>query len=133
MIEVIVMEIETQISKILKWRKQQNNISLKLVKTNGVLNRLKYEYLLNILKRISNNLFLPHLYYGILLWSSETENIHKMQKRAVYIISVNRFNAHTEPICRAEQLLFIYTTFIKRCIHKQKCSNAIFNKYIYTQ
>ena len=28
--------------------------------------------------------------------------------------------------------LFIYTTFIKRSIHKQTCSNALFNKYIYT-
>ena len=29
-------------------------------------------------------------------------------------------------------ILFIYTTFIKRSIHKQTCSNALFNKYIYT-
>ena len=28
--------------------------------------------------------------------------------------------------------LFIYTTCIKRSIHKQTCSNALFNKYIYT-
>ena len=28
--------------------------------------------------------------------------------------------------------LFIYATFIKRSIHKQTCSNALFNKYIYT-
>ena len=25
-------------------------------------------------------------------------------------------------------ILFIYTTFIKRSIHKQTCSNALFNK-----
>ena len=26
--------------------------------------------------------------------------------------------------------VFIYTTFIKRSIHKQTCSNALFHKYI---
>ena len=48
---------------------------------------------------------MPHLNYGILLWGSETESIHKVQKRALRIISDNKFNAHTEPICRAERLL----------------------------
>ena len=33
---------------------------------------------------------------------SETESIHKIQKRALRIISDNKFNA--EPICRAERL-----------------------------
>ena len=62
-------------------------------------------YPLAILKTLYNTLFLPHLNYGILLWGSETESIHKVQKRALRIISDNKFNAHTEPICRAERLL----------------------------
>ena len=94
-----------QLSEYLKWSKHQNNIPLKLTKTVGVLNRLKYEYPLAILKTLYNTLFLPHLTYGILLWGSETESIHKVQKRALRIISDNKFNAHTEPICRAERLL----------------------------
>ena len=94
-----------QLSEDLKWSKHQNNISLMLTKTVGVLNRLKYEYPLAILKTLYNTLLLPHLNYGILLWGSETESIHKVQKRALRIISDNKFNAHTEPICRAERLL----------------------------
>ena len=31
--------------------------------------------------------FLPHLNYSILLWGSETESIHKVQKRVLRIIS----------------------------------------------
>ena len=38
---------------------------------------------------------------------SETESIHKVQKRALRIISDNKFNAHTEPICRTERLLIV--------------------------
>ena len=70
-----------------------------------MLIRLKYEYPLAILKTLYNTLFLPHLNYGIFLCDSETESIHKVQKRALRIISDNKFNAHTEPICRAERLL----------------------------
>ena len=70
-----------------------------------MLNRSKYEYPLAILKTLYNTLFLPHLSYGILLRGSETESIHKVQKRALRIISDNKFNAHTEPICRVERLL----------------------------
>ena len=94
-----------QLSEDLKWNKHQNSISLKLTKTVGVLNRLEYEYPLAILKTLYNTLFLSHLNYGILQWGSETESIHKVQKRALRIISDNKFNAHTEPICRAERLL----------------------------
>ena len=96
-----------QLSEDLKWSKHQNSGSLKLTKTVGVLNRLKYEYPLAILKTLYNTLFLPHLNYGILLWGSQTESIHKVQKRALRIISDNKFNAHTEPICRVERLLKI--------------------------
>ena len=71
-----------QLSEDLKWSKHQNNISLKRTKTVGVLNRLKYEYPLAILKTLYNTLFLPHLNYGILLWGSETESIHKVQKKS---------------------------------------------------
>ena len=94
-----------QLSEDLKWNKHQNNISLKLTKTVGVLNRLKYEYPTAILKTLYNTLFLPHPNYGISLWGSETESIHTIQERALRIISNNKFNAHTELICRAERLL----------------------------
>ena len=94
-----------QLSEDLKWSKHQNNISLKLTKTVSVLNRLKYEYSLAILKTLYNTLFLAHLNYGISLWRSETKSIHNVQKRALCIISDNKFNAHTDLICRAERLL----------------------------
>ena len=104
-----------QLSEDLKWSKHQNNISLKLTKT--VLNRLKYQYPLAILKTLYNTLFLSHLNYGILLWGSETKSIHKVQKRALRIMSDNKFNAHTEPICRAERLLKVKEIY-RLGIHK---------------
>ena len=51
----------------LNWDKHKCVISLKLTKTIGVLNRLRYEYPEEILLTLYNTLILPHLYYCILL------------------------------------------------------------------
>ena len=69
-----------QLSQNHKWKTHQNHVSLKLTKPIGILNRLKHELPLSILKTIYNTLFLPHLNYGILLWGSEIESIHKLQQ-----------------------------------------------------
>ena len=106
-----------QLNQNLKWKTHQNHVSLKLTKTIGILNRLKHELPLPILKTIYNTLFLPHLNYGILLWGSENESINKLQKRVLRIISGSKFNAHTEPICREEQLLKVNEIY-KLAIYK---------------
>ena len=106
-----------QLNQNLKWKTHQNHVSLKLTKTIGILNHLKHELPLPILKTIYNTLFLPHLNYGILLWGSENESIHKLQKRVLRIISGSKFNAHTEPICREEQLLKVNEIY-KLAIYK---------------
>ena len=78
-----------QLSEDRKWNKHQNVISLKLTKTVDVLDRMKYEYPLAILETLYNTLFLPHLNYDSLLWGSETESIHKVQKELVSFQTIN--------------------------------------------
>ena len=46
-----------QLNQNLKWKTHQNHVSLKLTKTIGILNRLKHELPLPILKTIYNTLF----------------------------------------------------------------------------
>ena len=94
-----------QLSNDLNWDKHKCVISLKLTKTIGVLNRLRYEYPEEILLTLYNTLILPHLNYCILLWGANTGNIHKLQKKALRIISYSKFLAHTEPICKSLNLL----------------------------
>ena len=52
-------------------------------------------------------------YYG----GSENKSILKLQKRVLRIISGSKFNAHTEPICREEQLLRVNEIY-KLAIYK---------------
>ncbi len=45
-----------------------------------------------------NSLILSHINYGILAWEHESNRILKLQKKAVRIISVSKYNSHTEPL-----------------------------------
>ena len=66
-----------QLSNDLNWDKHKCVISLKLTKTIGVLNRLRYEYPEEILLTLYNTLILPHLNYCILLWGAKNKNKNK--------------------------------------------------------
>ena len=68
-------------SNDLNWDKHKCVISLKLTKTIGVLNRLRYEYPEEISLTLYNTLILPHLNYCIPLWGANTGNIHKLLKK----------------------------------------------------
>ena len=76
-----------QIDKNLSWKKHIFNLSHKMSKAIGVMNRLKEFLPKKILKMIYNSLVNSHLNYGILLWGHQSESISKLQKKAIRIIS----------------------------------------------
>ena len=47
-----------------------------------------------------NTLILPHFYYGLLLWGHKSKRLIKLQKRALRTITLSKYNAHSEPICK---------------------------------
>ncbi len=49
----------------------------------------------------------PHLNYGILLWGFKYDKVLKFQKRIITILSLSKYNAHTEPIFKKLKLLEI--------------------------
>ena len=64
-------------------------------------------YPLSVLQTLYNTLVLPHLSYCVLSLGAEVEDIHKLQKKALRIISYSKFRAHTEPICKTLNMLKI--------------------------
>ena len=80
-----------QLSNDLNWDKHKCVIPLKLTKTIGALNRLRYECPEKILLTLYNTLILPHLNYCILLWGANTENIHKLQKKLYGLFLIASF------------------------------------------
>ena len=65
----------------LDWKSHIDKLSVKCSKILGILNRLKRTLPLNIKIILYNSLMLPHLNYGITLWSFKCERILKLQKK----------------------------------------------------
>ncbi|MGB1899487.1 MAG: reverse transcriptase family protein, partial [Candidatus Kariarchaeum pelagius] len=87
------------------WKSHVNNISTKISRINGTLNRLKHYLPSSIKIQIYNSLILPHLYFGILAWGFDMGRIPRLQKTSVRILTNNKYNAHTEPLFKQMKLL----------------------------
>ena len=62
------------------------------------------------------SLILPHLNFSILSWGLHSGRLPKLQKRAVTIIPINKYNAHTEPILKSLGLLKVNDIFTLQCL-----------------
>ncbi len=64
----------------------------------GILNKLKHYLPLNAKVLIYNSLILSHLSFCILTWDYQCDIIVKLPKQIVTILSLSKYNGHTEPI-----------------------------------
>ncbi len=81
------------INKHLNWKGHIDKLANKISKTIGVL---KHYVPLNTRMIIYNSLILSHLNYCIFVWGYRCERITKLQKRIVRILSLSKYNSHTE-------------------------------------
>ena len=82
---------------------KQNHVEMvknKLSKITGILNKLMFIYPQNIILTIYNSLFVSHINYGSLVWGTNTNQIYKMQKRVIRIITHSHYIAHTQPLLK---------------------------------
>ena len=93
------------INKSLKWKPHVDNISNKILKYTAVIKRTKAFIPYHILVTLYKSLVLPILYYGILLWGTQSERLYRLQKRIIRIITNSYFIAHSEPIYKSLNLL----------------------------
>ena len=52
-----------------------------------------------------NTLILPHITYGIMVWGYQRNRLNKIQKKAIRIITSNKYNSHTEPLFKQLNML----------------------------
>lgn len=110
------------LDKHLSWKPHMHKVSLKLSQTVGILNRLKRFLPTIILKTIYSSLFLSRINYGLLCWGFHSEQIFKLQKKAIRCLSNAKYNAHTEPLFKKHELLKINDLIILQTL-------KIFYKY----
>ncbi len=77
----------------------------------GILNKLKYFLPLNAKVLIYNSLILSHLNFCILAWGYKCDIIIKLQKRIVRILSLSKYNAHTDSVFKTHKLLKVQDIF----------------------
>ena len=51
------------------------------------------------------SLILPHINYDIPLWGHQANRVYSLQKKGIRIISMSKYNAHTDPIFKKLQFL----------------------------
>ena len=100
-----------KLDKHMSWKSHIDSVYTKISRSVGILNRLKHFLPLNIKLNIYNSLILPHINYGILLWGTRGEGILKLQKKALRIICLKKYNAHTEPLFKSLNVLKIQDIF----------------------
>ena len=89
----------------LSWKTHIDKIANKISRSIGILNRQKHFIPLQSKLHIYSSLVLSYLNFGILSWGYKCDRIVKLQKKAVRIISLSKYNAHTEPIFKSLKLL----------------------------
>ena len=99
------------IDEYLSWKPHIQKISNKIARTLGIMCRLKNFLPAHILRILYNSLILPHLQYSILAWGFKMGRFEKLQKRAVRIISCNKYNSHTDPLFKNLNLLKLKDLF----------------------
>jgi len=82
----------------LNWKTHASQVSLKVSKTLGVLNRVKHILSTNLRKLLYNTLVLPYFTHCNIVWGSAskfaTKRLVVLQKRAVRLISKSHYLAH---------------------------------------
>ena len=84
------------ISDNLEWKTHVHKIANKCSRTTGILNKLKHILPASISIMLYNSLLLPQLNYCILACGHNCKRLIKLQKKALRIISISKYNAHTD-------------------------------------
>ena len=89
----------------LKWKDQINTVCRKMCNSLGILRRIKPFVPQSSLITIYKTMFLPHLDYGIIIWSncgeSNLNKIQKLQNTAMRIILGAPFRTHINDMLKA--------------------------------
>ena len=96
------------LSSNLKWNIHTDHISKKISRATGVMCRLKQVYPHAVLLTLYQTIIYPYFIYGFLVWGSKIENghpLHLLQKKALRIVANQYYIAHSEPICKALNLV----------------------------
>ena len=86
------------INEHLTWKSHAAKVANKISRTLGVMNRLKRYLPMSAIKTMYDSLISSQLQFGITCWGVEWNKFFKLQKRAVRIMTNNKYISHTAPL-----------------------------------
>lgn len=93
----------------LSWKQHVEHLCLKISKSIGMINRIKFKLNRNALILLYKTLIYPHLSYCNIIWGTASQSALKqltiLQKRIVRIITHSYYLAHTSPLFHELKLL----------------------------
>ena len=104
-----------QLNENMSWKPHIDSLSNKLAKYAGVLNRLKRFLPAHILRTLYFSMVQSRMMY-CLHWGFYYYRLEKLQKRFVRIVSSSKYNAHSEPLFKALDILKIEHLFSQSCL-----------------
>ena len=105
-----------QLNENMSWKPHIDSLSNKLAKYAGVLNRLKRFLPAHILRTLYFSMVQSRMMYCLLTWGFYYYRLEKLQKRFVRIVSSSKYNAHSEPLFKALDILKIEHLFSQSCL-----------------
>ena len=93
------------LDKSLNWNAHIRELSGKLNRSIGVLNKLRYTLPQNIKILLYNSFILSRINYCILAWGFRIDDLSTHQKAAVRIITNSNYRAHSEPLLKDLNIL----------------------------
>ena len=106
----------------LKWHAHIRLLLNKISKTLGIMNKVKCILSTSHLKLLYESLIEPYLTYGCIIWanpekSTLLETLHKLQKRAVRVITYTKYYDHSKPLFLKLSILTIYDLCLTYILH----------------
>ena len=114
----------------LNWKDQHNDVSIKLIRANAILSKLRHFVNNETLKMIYNSVFESHFKYANIVWGQCIDSSHRLfllQKKALRIIFFQNRLSHTNPLFLSSSIIKLYDQIsIDNCIF----INKVFNKRV---
>lgn len=93
------------------WKAHTDKISLKISRVTGILRKLQHIFPPRILIIIYNSLIHSHILYGLLLWGYKSDEIYKLQKRAIRVLAFQPYISHTTPLFKQLKILQVHDLY----------------------
>ena len=108
------------IQENLLWNTHINHICNRVSKATSVLARLKHYLPKYALKVIYNSLCLSHISYALIVWGaasvSDMGRLQKLHKKGIRHVCNAKYNSHTEPLFKKENILQLSDLFKLQCV-----------------